>query len=359
MRVLVTGMIAGLNHETFISKVLEMGRMEQREIRYYNLIQGMEATGQKKLNRLLGATNYLFQVLREREYRKIGYDLLKHNCRDAIIHVPATIEWNRINYKLKDHEEIAEYIAPDLIVTLIDAEWLIRERFQDPAPGNEFLKAVKQQNHTIHEILNWMNEEVSLSEDWARYLGVPHYVVPVSQHPLSLYKLVRDPDMPSFYVSYSMTHAEEAVRKEINRCIRKLTFYGLVIDPQAIEIGSNVSPGRDKEAVYAYTVHRDLHWFVGKVDAVVAIHPYEKRPPLSTGMMDELGHARDYLKRRYMIFPPQNLSPFTTDSYIEKGCVFSTAEEFFLHLEAEGFKAYSYAQEVLDVPWHGTASLQE
>ena len=84
-------------------------------------------------------------------------------------------------------------------------------------------------------------------------------------------------------------------------------------------------------------MHRDLHWFVGKVDAVVAIHPYTERPPLSTGMMDELGHARDYLKGRYMIFPPSNLSPFTTDSYIEKGHIFVNPEEFFLTLESEGY----------------------
>ena len=350
-------MVAGLNHEAYIEKVLEMGRIEGRQIRHYNLVRDMERTGQKKLHRLLGATNYLFQVLREREYRKIGYDLLQHNATDAIIHVPATIEWNRINIKLKDHEEIKEYIKPDIVVTLIDAEWLIQDRLRQAEEQHEFFQRIKDQNHTLHEILSWMNEEVSLAEDWADYLDVPHYVIPVSQHPLSLYKLVRDPGVPSFYVSYSMTHAEESVRSQINQCIKRLTNYGLVIDPQAIEIGSNVNEGLDKEAVYAYTVHRDLHWFVGKVDAVVAIHPYEERPPLSTGMMDELGHARDYLKKRYMIFPPKNLSPFTTDSYIEKGCIFSADEEFFQTLEQEGYRSYDYPKAVRDVEWESCIKL--
>ena len=358
MRVLVTGMVAGLNHEEYVQRVLEMGRVEGREIRHYNLVRDLERTGKKKLDRLLGATNYLFQVLREREYRKIGYDLLKHDAKDAIIHVPATIEWNRINIKLKDHEEIAEYIKPDVVVTLIDAEWVIQERLRQTTEQNEFFQRIKDQNHTIHEILSWMNEEVSLSEDWANYLDVPHYVIPVNQHPLSLYKLVRDSKVPSFYVSYSMTHAETAIRSEINKCIKRLTNYGLVIDPQAIEIGSNVEDAHEKEAVYAYTVHRDLHWFVGKVDAVVAIHPYEERPPLSTGMMDELGHARDYLKGRYMIFPPKNLSPFTTDSYIEKGHVYSGMDDFFKDLESEGFQPYDYPQAVRDVEWATAIKLE-
>jgi hypothetical protein len=34
-----------------------------------------------------------------------------------------------------------------------------------------------------------------------------------------------------------------------------------------------------------------------------------------------------------MIFPRGGFSPFTTDSYIEKGHLFETADEFFHHLD--------------------------
>ncbi len=342
MRVLVTGMIAGLDDDGYIQRALAMGREHGLDIAHFDLIDALESTGGKRLHRLLGTTNYLFEVLREREYRKIGFDLARHQSKNAIIRVPATIEWNRINYKLKDHREIAEFIQPDVVVTLIDAEWLIRGRFNAAKPANDFLKRIKEQNHTIHEILSWMNEEVNLAEDWANFLGVRHYVIPITTNPGSLCKLVQHEKVPSFYVSYSMTHADAQARAEVNTVIERLGAYGLVIDPQAIEIGKAAYDNeRDKEATHAFTVHRDLHWFVGKVDGVVAIHPYTERPPLSTGMMDELGHARDYLKARYMIFPPSNLSPFTTNSYIERGHVFTTTEEFFLCLEAEGFRPLS------------------
>jgi hypothetical protein len=338
MRVLVTGIIAGIDDQKYLDDVLALGSSDGLDISYFNLVEALESTGGKRLHRLLGTTDYLFEVLREREYRKIGFDLQKSGSKHAIIRVPATIEWDRINLKLKDHKEIAQFIQPDVVVTLIDAEWLVRSRFNEREPANEFLRIIKDRDHSIGDILNWMNEEVSLAEDWAEHLGVRHYVIPVGQHPQSLYNLVRYPDVPSFYVSYSMTHSEEAERQEINLVIDRLGDYGLVLDPQAIEIGNTFDSEADKAATYSYTVHRDLHWFVGKVDAVVAIHPYAQRPPLSTGMMDELGHARDYLKRRYMIYPPTNLSPFTTNSYIEKGHVFSNAEEFFICLEAEGLK---------------------
>jgi hypothetical protein len=341
MRVLVTGTIAGINDAPYIEDVLQMGKADGIDIDYYNLVNLLEARGGKRLHRLLGTTDYLFEVLREREYGRIGFQLERSKAEHAIIRVPATIEWQRINVKLKDYNAIKEFIKPDIIVTLIDAEWLIQERFNDRSLGDQFFRKIREQNHTIHEILSWMNEEVSLSEDWAKQLGVRHYVVPVGQKAESLYKLVRHADVPSYYVSYSMTHSEPAEREEINGVIKRLNEYGLVIDPQAIEIGHSFESAKDREATFSYTVHRDLHWFVGKVDAVVAIHPYANRPPLSTGMMDELGHARDYMKARYMIFPPHNLSPFTTHSYIEPGHVFANAEEFFLCLESEGTRPLS------------------
>ena len=338
MRIVVNGIIAGLDDANYIKKVIDLGKKEKFEIGYYNLIEEIERTGNKKLDMLLGTTNYLFEVIREREYRKIGFELERDRCENAIVRIPSTIEWNRINVKLKDHKEIRDFIRPDLIVTLIDAEWLIRERFEKPGKENKFLRRIKEQKHTIREILSWMNEEVSMGEDLAEFLGIRHYVIPTGQDCKSLYKLLKYRNVPSFYVSYSMTHGDAEARKEIDQVTQRLSKYGLVLDPQAIEIGFNYDSVEDKEATYAYTVHRDLHWFVGKVDAVVAVHPYAKNPPLSTGMMDELGHARDYLKKRYMIFPPEIQSPFTTDSYIEKGHIFSNAEEFFICLEAEGFK---------------------
>ena len=338
MRVLVTGMIAGMDDESYINQVLQMGQDQGLDISYHNLINALESTGGKKLDRLLGTTNYLFEVLREREYRKIGFELEANNVTNAIIRAPSTIEWKHVNIKLKDHKEIAHFIKPDVVVTLIDAEWFIQERMHDAQKRDAFSQRVKQHNFSIREILSWMDEEVSLSEDWAEHLNVRHYVIPIGQNPDSLFKLVKHERVPSFYVSYSMTHSDPQARVVVNETIERLNEYGLVIDPQAIEIGSNFDSQRDKEVTFSYTVHRDLHWFVGKVDAVVAIHPYAQRPPMSTGMMDELGHARDYHKRRYMIYPPTNLSPFTTDSYIEQGHIFMNVEEFFLCLEAEGFK---------------------
>jgi hypothetical protein len=324
-------MIAGMDDADYINKAIQLGANNQHDIKLFNAIDAFTNHGKKPLERLLGTTDYVFELTREREYERIGYEIQKNNNQDAIIRAPATVEWNRINRKFKDQRYIRDFIKPDLIVTLIDAEWVIQRKLDDPATPDPFLKALKERNHTLYEILSWMNEEVSLSEDWAKYMGIPHYVIAVGEPPECLCKLTTTPNPWVIYTSYSMTHGTPDTRKEINRIINRLRQYAIVIDPQTVEI-SAASPKEDTAAIYAYTVHRDLHWYVGKVHAVIAIHPYPERPPLSAGMMDELGHARDYMKARYMIFP-KGFSPFTTDSYIEKGHLFETADALFHHLD--------------------------
>lgn len=338
MRVLITGMIAGLDDREYLEKVIKYCAAKGFKVGLFNLLDMVTADGKKPLEKILGTTDYIFELTREREWIRIGYETEKSHSKNVMVRAPATIEWNRINRKCKDAKYIQQYFRPDLIVTLIDAEWLIQERLDKPPKNDPFLKAIKEKNHTIYEILSWMNEEVSLSEDWAKMMGIRHIVLSTKQTPESLYQLIRYPNVHTFYASYSMTHADSTVRKQVNAIIKRLATYGVVIDPQTIEIGDHFRGFRDKEAIYAYTVHRDLHWFVGKTDSTVAIHPYLERPPLSTGMMDELGHARDYHKNRYMIFP-KGLSPFTSDSYIEKGRLFENETQFFEHLEkVEGFK---------------------
>jgi hypothetical protein len=335
-------MVAGMDDYDVLQKVVALGQRNNRDIKVYDAVKEFTKSGSKPLERLLGTTDYVFELTREREYEKIGYDIQKNGYTDVIVRAPATIEWNRINRKFKDQRIIRDFIKPDIIVTLIDAEWEIKAKLDNKSSCDLFIHALKERNHTLYEILSWMHEEVSLSEDWAKYMNIPHYVIAVGEPPECLYKLATTTNPWVVYASYSMTYATPDMRLEVNKVINRLREYAVVIDPQTVEIGTNYDneTQANREAIYAYTVHRDLHWYVGKVHAVVAIHPYPERPPLSAGMMDELGHARDYMKARYMIFP-KGFSPFTTDSYIEKGHLFEKEDEFFNYLEnVEGRKKF-------------------
>ncbi len=357
---IVTGPIVGLKSTAFIDETVEFGKAVGEKIVVFNLFSEiLEQCGIQLQNaydeilhiaNLLNGYEYQFKCMWEKAYlslaRKIdrmGKDV------SVIIRTPASIEWRGYNIILKDHRIIAEVIRPDLIVTLINAEWKIKDHLAGNY-GKHVLKVIAQQKElTVPKILEWLASEVSVSEDWAEWASyltkkkVKHIVFGIEtpgyknrkkyvRDVEGLAKLVTQKDVPTFYTSYSITVATDPVRKKINDVIWKLRAYGVVIDPASIELGTNVEEEHGS-VVFAYTVCRDLRWDVQKVDAVVAIHPYDEMPPLSTGMMDELGHARAYGKDRYLILPVGGGSPFTRDNYVPANHVFKKEGELFDFIE--------------------------
>ncbi|MFA4829529.1 MAG: hypothetical protein WC855_02500 [Thermodesulfovibrionales bacterium] len=353
---IVTGPIVGLKSTKFIEETTVLAKSVGEKIISFNLFSEiLEQNGLKPKNayeeilhigNLLNGYEYQFKCMREKAYLSIARKMDKLGKDvSVIIRTPASIEWRGYNFILKDHRIISEVINPDIIITLINAEWKIKKHLESNY-GQHVLKVIAQKKEaTISKILEWLASEVSVSEDWAEWASfirkkkVPHIIFGLETPSFKnrkkyvrdvegLAKLVTQKNVPTFYASYSMTVAKEGVRKKINFTIWDLRAYGVVIDPASIELGANVDEELES-VVFAYTVCRDLRWDVKKVDAVVAIHPYDEMPPLSTGMMDELGHARAYGKDRYLIMPVGGGSPFTSDNYVPANHVFKNDKEFF------------------------------
>lgn len=359
---IVTGPIVGLQSTRFIEETIKFADSVGEKIVSFNLFDEiLEQSGIEPRNaydamlhigELLNGYEYQFQCLREKAYLSLArkIDKLGRNV-SAVIRTQTSVEWRGFNYILKDHHIISEVIKPDCIITLINAEWKIKEHLKTNY-GKHVLKVIAQQKElTIPKILEWLASEVSISEDWAEWashitgkkvkhivfgIEIPGYkdrqkYVPDVE---GFAKLVTQKNVPTFYSSYSMTVATEEIRMKINSMIWKLREYGVVIDPAAIELGTDVEE-EHKSVVFAYTVCRDLRWDVKKVDAVVAFHPYDEMPPLSTGMMDELGHARAYRKDRYFVLPKGGGSPFTGDNYVPANHVFKDDKELFHFFESK------------------------
>ncbi len=357
---IVTGPIVGLNSTDLIDETIAFARTIGEDIVVFNLFDEIiELSGGRPRNafetiidigQILDGYFYQFQCLREKAYLSLARKIeLIGKDKSVIIRTPASIEWRGFNVILKDHRIIADVIKPNLIVTLVNAEWKIQDHLRTNY-GKKALGVVAHQKElSIPKILEWLASEVSVSEDWAEWatfltgkkvkqivFGIEtpslkdknKYVMDVE----GLAKLVTQEDVPTFYASYSMTVADDEIREKINTMIWKLRAYGVVIDPASIELGGNVEP-EHKSTVFVYTVCRDLRWDVQKVDAVMAFHPYEDMPPLSTGMMDELGHARAYGKDRYLVMPVGGGSPFTSDNYVPANHIFKTDAELFEFIE--------------------------
>ncbi|MFW9917252.1 MAG: hypothetical protein ACFFGZ_16730 [Candidatus Thorarchaeota archaeon] len=357
---IVTGPKVGLQSTWFLEDTVAFAAQLGKKIVVFDLFE--EILKQSNINpqnayeralyigELLDGYQYQFKLMREKAYLSIArqMDKLPKNT-NVIIRTPASIEWRGFNLEFKDHLVIAKELNPDRIITLIDAEWKIMERLKSEY-GSHVLRVIAHQKEmTLEKILDWLASEVSRSEDWAEWATyltgkkVRHFVLGIgtpSREDRGKYvrdvdnmaKFATEKELPTFYASYSMTVATEEIRKEINELIWRLRDYGAVIDPASIEIGHNINQ-KDESVVFAYTVCRDLRWDVEKVDIVAAFHPYKEMPPLSTGMLDELGHARAFRKERYLVMPVGAGSPFTRDNYVPANHLFKDGESFFRFIE--------------------------
>jgi adenylate kinase len=359
---IVTGPIVGLNSTEFLDKTIDFAQPLGIKIKAYNLFDEIielaginiedDLQGAEYIGDLINGYEYQFKIQRDMAYFSIASKISRlPKDTHVIIRTPACIEWRGVSYVLKDHKIIAALINPDRIVTLIDAEWKIQKRLKSGYHKRNLGIIAHQKSLTVEKILQWLGAEVNTSEDWAEWVSylrgkkVKHLVLGLSA-PLksnrkkyapdieNMTKIASQKNLISFYASYSMTVATEPVRKIINENIWKLREYGVVIDPASIEIGANINKD-DESVVFAYTVCRDLRWDVQKVDIIAAFHPYTKMPPLSTGMMDELGHARAFRKERYMVLPSGGGSPFTRDNYVPSQHIFKSGADFFKCIETK------------------------
>lgn len=360
---LLTGPVFGLRMRRLLDGVCEFGQLVGKRVVTYSVFDEIfEREGTRPQNpyedviavgNLLNGYTFQFELLRHNALCSIArrIDALD-DVAGVIVRMPATVSWRHINVQFKDHRMIAETISPDRIATVINAEWKIKA-WLEGGFGKRALALIAQVDEIdIAEILQWIGNEVSAAEDWAEWCSeltgksIRHHVIGAEAPSREdRTKFVRDVDnvlkaattplgeLPSFYASYSMTQSGERERNIINEAVWRMRAHGLVVDPGTIEIGGDI-PAADQAAVYSYTVLRDLRWDVRKVDVVAAIHPYENTPPpLSTGMMDELGHARAFGKDRYLVLPKGSESPFTAGTYIPFNHHFNTIDELFDFLE--------------------------
>ncbi len=357
---IVTGPILGLQSERFLGHTVDFAAGQGKKIKVFDLLDEVAEIEQESwdnaferlvfIGKLLDGYQYQFDLLRRAAYSAIAAKIERLPASvNALIRAPAAIEWRGIQLEFKDHDVIAEAIRPDRIVTLINAEHKILAELKTQY-GKRGMELISQSGEaTTETVLDWLGACVSRSEDWADWashvLGrrVGHFVLS-TEAPSRRDRLKFIPDvdnltkaatarkLPSFYSSYSMTVAGEAERNAINRAVWRLRQYGIVVDPGTIEIGTDTDPA-DKPIVFAYTVFRDLRWDVKKVDAVAAFHPYKERPPLSTGMMDELGHAKAFGIDRYLVLPTGGGSPFTAGTLVPRNHFFTSEKAFFEFIE--------------------------
>ena len=316
MVTLVSGPIVGLRVSEYLEEAAKMST-EKDKLAVIQFSKLLFIETRQDFYRFVTLPEYEQQAIRSAVYDRAKELItnLKERNFNVAFRLPASYEWQYVNFKFKDFAQLAAKISPDQVVTLIDAEWLILQRIGKIAGegselssfSQELLQQVRTGAMNQGKILDWLNEEVSVSEDWAAFVGndIRHIVMSRGESPASLFTLCTRKLVPVFYLSYPMTFAKNdpEFRTQKNKLRELLSKRGVVLDPETIEL-----PPAPDPASGPYTVHRDLHWIVKKATAVVGLQSLE--PKFSFGMSEEFEHARGYEVEAFLVFPAGPGGPF-------------------------------------------------
>ena len=215
--------------------------------------------------------------------------------------------WNDVFTNAYDWHHLQQ-LAADLFVTLVEKPSTVRERQLATPQG-------RRQNHNLRDLLLWSNVEVNTAQGFASNFGVPHYVLPGKQDPLTIESLLRSAFLVYFQMPMTDASSEADAmitefKQELLDIGRRLT--GLptpLIDPRTIDIesGTGLSP-EEERAIRLQTVHRDLNWYIAEASDQVAFYP--PGTMLSKGVSDESTRGFETGKNVFVIYPNQHFSPF-------------------------------------------------
>lgn len=240
-------------------------------------------------------------------------------------------------------------IDPDLFITIIDGPKDIHSRLK-AHPGAYF-------DLTIADIVKWQEIEVYVTNIFASFKQVPHFVVPFREGESIIEKILfqyepterrsTSSSVPA-YVSYPITYLpqdEKQKRDQFRDKLKERTEF-IIFDPGSVELSLDIQPyytAEDVRAIEAHTVVRDLSWFIRinseKVIAYMALtySDNKNKPPsitASSGSNDELRYAYEAGLETYIVLERKAgqrlplISPFTK----YKAKVFATCDEFFNYL---------------------------
>ncbi len=230
---------------------------------------------------------------------KLGSDFLRLDGKEhMIIDFPLTISRSdgRMvrTFNIDQLKRFVDLVGDiDYVVCMVDSAQTIRER----------LVAKGSIAHPLDQekILEWMFQEVTVSEIVSEVLGSRMVVMPFEHSSTNIFKMLYDSvegngSSPVAYLAQPISNIKkDAEAKDmINEFRYNLQQHVVVVNP--IELVDMEHTPTD----YVHTFHRDLYWFLLQSDMVVAYFP---KSVVSIGTNRELHEAKIIAKPSVLIHP--------------------------------------------------------
>ncbi|MFC1750055.1 hypothetical protein ACFL2V_14745 [Pseudomonadota bacterium] len=233
--------------------------------------------------------------------------------QNCIVDLPMNLTNHRVSTTVFD-EQLLDGLDRsfhfDYVVTVIDDARDIQER------------RIRGGHHeSVDEILHWTAKEVGDSKSLFNYLkkmrGLDglvgpkqHLIIPYEHSQFTLAQLLTGLEPVSVYIEGPITHLKpkegdsDKVRREKARGLKRMVLFRDAFKSYAIVIAPMLLADQGfSEIEMAYTIHRDLYWFVPEVDVGIAFFPIDC---LSRGTEKEIMEGLGIAKPSILIHPSKN-----------------------------------------------------
>jgi len=268
-----------------------------------------------------------------------------------IVSTHATFWWRKTLQAGLDLTRLNE-LNPELFVTIIDDVLNTWNRLRET-------KQPRWDEMSPVDILEWREIEIFMTEQFSQISGSkdkpkPFFLFSRNQSPLSLIRIVNEPNVRRYYRSYPMTFVSgrPEVQKDSDQIGEELSEIAVVFDPKDLEDWDRKEQLKEsyqawcEERGYTFsgaewqdiirhllhqTVSRD-HRLIDQSHGVVVYYPeleywteadsrYRLTPlvPFSSGVLDEMQYATQQGKVVYLIWTSdRDPGPFLPSIYSEK-----------------------------------------
>ena len=350
--VVATG-ISGCGRKEYLQPWIEYAEKRGKKIKVYYVGEMMFEHACKigfPLNdkNILNADRDVLDLLRSAVFNRILSEVssASGNYDIFLLCIHAFFYWK--NHYIGALDKYLQEFSPDMYLTFIDSHPTILERLN----GRE---QWREENLNPEKILEWQGVEVETTSLFANISGSPFFVVPTSQKPSLLYRLIFHPEIETVYSAMPISHLTDASERQvIDQFIDRLDRYFVVFNPLSIEVVGSIDISKNKiteeenVAIYHHVVYRDLDWFVRRADKIVVFWPERKIPEKikgdkelaslwprsisSPGASCETHEAFIKTKDVWTISLGREVSPFITHLSTK---IFNSIKEFFDFLEKQ------------------------
>lgn len=333
-KIAITG-IPGVGSTDFCARYAEASR-DHLQVMNFNMGEILLAAAQETPHKppipaenLLNLHPEFLNALRDRIF-DMTLETFENNRESYdrfLIDMHSQFFWNDIYTNAYDWRYLS-LLHPDLFITLIEKPSTIKERQMLTAQG-------RLQDHNLRDLLLWQNIEVNTTAGLASNLGIPHYVLPGKQDPLTIESLFQSAFLA--YLQMPMTDANSQADDRITEFKERVLEIGRqitglptpLIDPRTIDIESGEGLTLEEErAIRVQTVHRDLNWYIAEASDQIAYYP--PGTTLSKGVSDESTRGFETGKNVFVVYQSAHTSPFMDIATK----VFTSAEDFFTFFPA-------------------------